>query len=120
MAMADANQPITPDSAARIVMLAFGNMDQGGMYWAYVAVKPSRYEKFKRLMVGKKYNMQNFVKDGFGEVVVSGEGSLPPRDVTKQVAELFGVPINQLFADIDPVAVIEQNIEKFKENDNTG
>src|SRR5437763_1785055 len=112
-----ADTAITQDSAARIIMLAFGNMEQGnGMYWAYVAVKPSRYEEFKRAMAGKQYNIQNFVKDEFGEVVVSGEGGLPPRDVTKQVAQLFGIPINQLFSDADPMPIINKAIDKLKEN----
>jgi hypothetical protein len=108
---------ITADNRSRIVMLAFGNMQHGNsMYWAYLAVKPTRYEEFRRIMAGKKYNIQNFVKDEFGEVVVSGEGGLPPRDVTKKVAQLFGIPINELFADINPIPVIEQAIEKLKKN----
>jgi len=112
-----ATTSITPDNAARVIVLTFGNMEQGGMYWAYVAVKPSRYEEFKRIAAGKKYNIQNFVKDGFGEVIVSGDGGLPPREVTKQVATLFNVPINQLFADIDPIVAIEKGIDKLIEND---
>ncbi len=114
------HKPLDPDNVARVVMLAFGNMEQGGMYWAYVAVRPSRYEEFKRRMTGKTYNIQNFVKDEFGEVVVSGEGGLPPREVTKQVALLFGVPVKQLFADIDPLEAIARGVKKLEENeDNT-
>ena len=60
-----------------------------------------------------------YQKDEFGEVVVSGEGGLPPRDITKQVAQLFGVPINQLFADTDPMPIINNAIEKLKENNST-
>ena len=116
--MGETKIPVTPDNLARIVMLAFGNMETGNsMYWAYVAVKPSRYEEFRQALAGRKYNIQNFVKDEFGEVVVSGVGGVPPKEVTKQVADLFGVPINQLFADIDPMNVITQGIKKIEESE---
>jgi len=109
--MADINQ--TTDDKARVIMLTFGHLEQGGMYWCYVAVKPTRYEEFKKLTGGKQYNIQNFVADGFGEIVVSGEGSLPPKEVTQQVAEIFGVPIKQLFADIDPLSEIAKELAKI-------
>jgi len=114
MAHAD---PIAPDDIARIVMLAFGPMEQGGEYWCYVAVRPGRYEEFKRAMAGKRYNIQHFEQDGYGEIIVSGDGGLPPRDVTKQVAQLFNIPIRQLFEDIDPQAAIAKGIEALKNAD---
>jgi hypothetical protein len=110
-----AQTAIPPDDVARVVMLTFGNMERGGMYWAYLAIKPSRYEEFKKISATKQYNIQNFVKDAFGEVIVSGEGGLPPRDVTKQVAKLFGIPYNQLFSDADPMPIIAKGIEKLQE-----
>ena len=114
--MAGRPQVHNPDDVARIVMLAFGTMESGGPYWCYVAVKPSRYEEFKRAMESKKYNMQNYAKDGYGEVVVSGEGALPPQDVTKQVAMMFNVPIKDLFADADPIVLINSKMKKLSEN----
>ncbi|MDE3015578.1 MAG: hypothetical protein KGI29_01450 [Pseudomonadota bacterium] len=104
-----------PDDVARVVMLAFGNMESGGAYWCYVAVKPSRYEEFKRAMESRKYNMQNYAKDGYGEVVVSGEGALPPQDVTRQVARMFNVPVKELFADADPIVLINKKIKQINE-----
>ncbi|MDE3059777.1 MAG: hypothetical protein KGJ06_02055 [Pseudomonadota bacterium] len=117
--MADSTR-IDPDDVSRIIMLAFGSMEQGGMYWCYVAVKPSRYDEFTRAMKSRQYNMQNFVGDGFGEVIVSGEGGLPPRDVTKQVAEIFGIPIKQLFASIDPMQAISRGVEAMKAKPDQG
>lgn len=109
---------LDPNDVARVVMLVLGNMDHGGPYWAYVAIKPGRYEEFKHAIGTKKYNIQNFVKDEYGEAVVSGEGALPPQAVTKEVAALFNVPIKQLFADIDPLDAIARGIKKLEENDN--
>lgn len=95
-------QPINPDDHSRIVMLAFGSMERGGKYWCYVAVKPGRYDAYRAALDTGQYNMQNFAADGFGEVIVSGEGSLPPQEITKQVADMFAIPVKQLFAQIDP------------------
>ena len=103
-----------PDDLSRVIMLAFGKLEQGGTYWCYVAIKPSRYDDFQRVMAAKNYNIQNFVKDGFGEIVVSGEGDLPPQYITKRVADLFGVPIKSLFADVDPKAEIDKKLKDFK------
>jgi hypothetical protein len=103
-----------PDSLSRIVMLAFGAMDHGGPYWCYVAVKPSRYDEFRKVMATKKYNIQQFAGDDYGEIIVSGEGVTPPQDVTKKVAELFNVPIRELFADADPRQTIATKIQSLK------
>jgi hypothetical protein len=100
-----------PDSLARILLLTFGTMDHGGPYWTYVAVKPSRYQEFLRAVTSKQYDMQNFDKDAYGEVVVSGEGRKPPTDVTRKVAKMFDVPIRELFKDDKPEETIRKKIE---------
>lgn len=105
--------PPNADSHSRIVMLAFGRMEHGGQYWCYVAVKPSRYEEYKAALDSKTYNMQRFADDGFGEVIVSGEGSLPPTEITKKVAAMFGIPIKQLFAQADPMQSAEEKIKSL-------
>ena len=109
-----ADNPIDPDKLSRIVMLAYGKMDHGGPYWVYVAVRPSRYAEFQKAMASKQYNMQSFDADGYGEVIVSGEGVMPPHDVTKQVAKMFNIPINELFKVTDPNKVIFAKIEELK------
>jgi hypothetical protein len=115
--MAD-HDALSLDDEARIVLLLFGPLESGGEYWCYVAVKPSRHDEFKRAMDSKRYNIQNFVSDDFGEVIVSGEGGLPPRDITKQVAAMFNVPIRQLFSDIDPQAALAMALEDRKNANN--
>lgn len=104
------SEPITQDDIARVIVLVRGMMEGGkGFYWCYVAVKPSRYDEFK-LVVTQKYNIQNFVKDGFGEVVVSAAGREPPKEVTEKVAEMFGVPAGSLFTDSNPIGTINQKL----------
>jgi hypothetical protein len=108
--MAD-NTHHDPDSVARILLLTFGTMDHGGPYWTYVAVKPSRYQEFMRAVSSKQYDMQNFDKDGYGEVVVSGEGRKPTTDITRQVAKMFDVPVLELFKETTPEETIRKKFE---------
>lgn len=68
----------------RIVILVRGIMNSGGFYWCFVAVKPELVTKFQKELVNK-YNIQNFVKDGYGAVIVSGKGRTPPDDILKQL-----------------------------------
>lgn len=112
--MGDMN--IDRDNVGRIIMLTYGKMEHGGPYWCYVAIKPSRFEEYKTAMASKQYNMQNFDLDGFGEIVVSGEGATPPQDVTQKVAALFDAPIRELFKDADPMATLDQKIQHLSGN----
>lgn len=105
---------VTSDFVARLVMLAHGNMADGNPFWCFVAVKPSRRDELQRLVSGKKFDINNFVRDGFGEIVVSGEGVIPPNEIVKKVAGMFNVPIRDLFQPFDQDAVITQEIERIK------
>ncbi len=80
---------------SRLVTLVRGVMEQGGFYWCYLAVKPDLIKKFQQA-VANKYNIQNFVKDAYGEVVVSGHGKEPPTEITKKVEEMFKVTFQQI------------------------
>lgn len=106
----DIDQNIHPDALSRIVMLTYGPMLKGGSYWCYVAVRPTRYDEFQKSMAKKNYDLQKFETDGFGEVIVSGTGVTPPNEVTQKVANMFGIPINMLFKDNDPVKSLEDKM----------
>lgn len=86
-----------PTTTSRVIMLTFGQMNHGGPYWCYVAVKPSRYDEFRQKMASMTYNMQQFDSEGYGEIVVSGEGIRPPSAISKQVAALYNIPLTVLF-----------------------
>jgi hypothetical protein len=94
--MPDANK----NEEVRNIVLIRGLMEQGGFYWCYVAVKPSLLVKFQQA-VASKYNIQNFVKDGFGEVVVSGRGRMPPQHIIAELTEKLGVEFESL-EDVSP------------------
>lgn len=70
-------------------------MQGGGFYWCFVAIKSDLVRKFQK-SVSSKYNIQNFVKDGYGEVVVSGRGRNPPEDVTAKLSEKLGISFENL------------------------
>jgi len=99
---------------ARIVMLVYGLMSNSNPFWCFVAVKPTRYKELQGLVAAKKLDLRNYVADGFGEIVVSGEGVVPPNDVVKTVAKMFDVPVRKLFDDVDPNDAISKEIEKLK------
>ncbi len=103
------------DKQARMVMLTYGRMQDGkSPYWCYVAVKPSQYDRFTKTTKDGKLNLHTFVEDGFGEVLVSGPGLLPPPSITRDIAQVFNTPIKDLFGDFDPQAVISAKIEQMK------
>lgn len=107
---------IDADDISRIVMLTYGKMNHGGPYWCYVAVRPSLYPEFSKAMDSKSYNIQNFAGDGYGEVIVSGEGVMPPKEITKKVAELFKISPKDLFADIEHNKRIDQIVEEVNDD----
>jgi hypothetical protein len=105
---------LTPDNVARMVTLVYGKMVDSNPFWCFVTVKPSQMKAFAQRVKDKKLDLRTYVDDGFGEIVVSGEGVLPPRDVIKTVAAMFNVPIRQLFADVNFDDVINKEIERLK------
>lgn len=95
--------PAAPDDI-RIITLIRGMMQQGGFYWCYLAIKPELMKKFQQA-VKNKYNIQNFVKDEYGEVIVSGRGKQPPVEITNQVSEMFDVTFEQIDAGTAEVSI---------------
>jgi hypothetical protein len=104
-----------PDNLSRVIMLLYGQMDHGGPFWCYVAVKPSRFEDFKIAEKAGKIDLYNF--DEYGEVIVSAEGQTPPEEVTLKVAEMYGADASTFFQPIDPIAEIGKKIDEMKAAD---
>lgn len=108
---------IEPNNLARVVMLVYGQMQKGkGAYWCYVAVKPGEYQRFMGLHKQRKINLYDFETEGFGEIIVSGQGVRPPSEVTHQIAKIYGMNIKDLFGDVDPEAVVAAKIAQMKES----
>ena len=88
-------EQVDKNGDSRLITLVRGLMERGGFYWCYLAIKPSLAKKFQQA-VANKYNIQNFAKDEYGEVIVSGRGKEPPAEITKKVTEMFGVTMKQI------------------------
>lgn len=109
-------QMMNPDNLARMVMLVYGPMQDGkGSYWCYVAIKPSEYQRFVGLHKARKINLLDFEKEGFGEIIVSGQGVRPPSEITYQVAQIYKINIKDLFGEINPESVLSKKIAQMKE-----
>ena len=105
----------TPDQIARIIMMVFGPMQQGGSYWCYVAVKPSQYARFQQELKAKRLDLNDF--DEFGEIIVSGDGVSPPPEVTMQVIKLYGGNPKYVMQDIDPMIEINNAVENVNKGE---
>jgi transcriptional regulator with XRE-family HTH domain len=82
---------IRVDEAERTIMLVFGFMAHGGPCWIYAAVRPSKQQAFSAAHKDGSLDLHAF--DAYGEIVVSGEGRLPPDEVTSKVNSMYGVKI---------------------------
>ncbi len=105
---------LSPDNVARMVVLVFGKTAESQPFWCFVALKPSMRPEVSQKIRDKTLDLTRFVEDGYGEIVVSGESAMPPRDVLKTVAAIFNVPVRSLFADFDFDAEISKEIELLK------
>ena len=106
------DDPYNPDKLSRVIMLLYGKMAHGGPSWCYVAIKPSKFEAFKKAEAEGKIDLYNF--DDFGEVIVSAEGETPPDEVTVKVAEIYGADPSTFFQQVDPMEQINDRIAEYK------
>lgn len=74
------------DANSAIVMLTQGKMADGRSYYAYVAVKPSKYRMFQKLTSMK----QPLVLSEFGEVIAAGFTYNPPPEVVEKMRMKYG------------------------------
>jgi len=105
---------LAPDHVARVVMLVYGVMSNSKPFWCFVAAKPTRYKELQALVAAKTFDIRKYEEDGFGEIVVSGEGVTPPNDVVQTVAKMFDVPVKKLFDDANPDVEIAKSIDELK------
>jgi transcriptional regulator with XRE-family HTH domain len=71
----------------RIIVLLYGLLANGNSFWLFAAIRPSKYQMFMAAQKANVLDLQTF--DPFGEIVVSGEGRMPPDDVILKVAEMY-------------------------------
>jgi len=108
------NAKVNPDDVTRIIMLIYGKLDDGGPFWCYVAVKPSKFEDFKKAEAEGSIDLYAFAP--FGEVIVSAAGQTPPEEVTRKVAEMYGADPSTFFQPMDPIKAVGDKLEEWEKN----
>ena len=69
-----------------IIVLDRGEMENGSFYWAYIAIKPSRYKEFMRI-TGER---RPIVLDEFGEILKHGFDEHVPQEAIDAMREEYG------------------------------
>ena len=116
----DNTPPLTPnatvnaDDVTRIILLIYGKLDTGGPFWCYVAVKPSKFEDFKKAEAEGKIDLYAF--EPYGEVIVSAAGETPPADVTAKVAEMYDADPSTFFQPMDPIKAVDEKLAEWQKN----
>lgn len=84
------------DLHTRTIVLIYGLLNDGGSFWLYAAVKPSKYQAFMAAQKDGTLNLYEFMP--YGEIIISGKGKSPPDEVTLKVAEMYQTDPETLLA----------------------
>jgi transcriptional regulator with XRE-family HTH domain len=82
------------DAVMRIIVFFCGWLASGRPFWAFVAIKPSRYEDFQTAQEAEAIDLYNF--SSYGEIIVSGDTDSPPDDVLLLVSRQYNLAIFEL------------------------
>jgi hypothetical protein len=80
------------DIDSTIIVLNTGVLEDGTPYWAYVAVKPSRYSEFMRLTASR----QPISLKEYGEILKCGLDKTVPEAARQEMARDYGCDDNYL------------------------
>lgn len=80
------------DDKVGIVHMINGKTGKGENFYAYISVRPSRYEDF--VLISRAKEQMDLHE--FGEILESGFGNEPPADVRRMMEEKYGVDHNFL------------------------
>jgi hypothetical protein len=74
------------DENSGVLCLSKGVLDSGKPYFAYIAVKPSKFEEFYRRSSAR----ETFVLDDYGMIIYMDELPEPPIEVQENMREFYG------------------------------
>ena len=74
------------DADSSVIELNHGTLNDGTPYWAYIAVKPSRYKDFKRLTA----DHQPIRLTEYGNILKFGFDDLVPTSVREEMKQKHG------------------------------
>lgn len=110
----DPNVPQTnPDDVARVIVLIYGVFDGSRPFWCYVAVKPSKYQEFLDAQKNGTLNLYEFAP--YGEIIISGEGTQPPEEVTLKVAEVYQTDPKRFFQPMNTDEEVKKRVAEHDE-----
>ncbi len=72
---------------SRTIVLLYGVMESNEPFWVFAAIRPSRYQEFIQAHREGKVDLEAFAP--WGELIISGEGKTPPKNVLDQVATMY-------------------------------
>lgn len=72
------------DETLQILLLVTGALQDGRTHYAYVSMPLSRYPAFRQAEAEGNYNLADF-----GEIIMHGDGEIPPESVRKQMEERY-------------------------------
>lgn len=72
---------------ARTIILLRGVLESNEPFWAFAAIRPSRYQEFQLAQRAGKVDLEAFAP--WGELIISGEGKTPPKIVLDKVATMY-------------------------------
>ena len=71
----------------RIIQYVDGTKADGELFWAYVAMKPERYEEYySQVMANEVLDL-----DDFGEILHQGGGAEPPEEIKQAMIKQYGM-----------------------------
>lgn len=77
------------DLLCTMVLLCRGVDAHNRRFWAYMCIKPSMADAFRRAHEQGTFNMGDF-----GTIIEAGEGEQPPPDVLQRMERDYGVKAN--------------------------
>jgi len=78
------------DSDSAIIVLNRGKLDDGAPYWAYIAVKPSRYREFIKATEERR----RVLLEEYGAFLHYGYGEDVPESVREEMKSSYGFDEN--------------------------
>jgi hypothetical protein len=78
------------DKENAIIAYTSGVTQEGKSYYAFVAVRPSAYKKFRRLTLAK----QPIILSEYGDVLASGYTARPEPEVVEMMQQKYGCDLD--------------------------
>jgi transcriptional regulator with XRE-family HTH domain len=83
----------------RKIVLVLGMLKNGNRSWLFAAIRPEMYSLFLTRYKADELYIHHL--ESLGEILLSGEGEMPPDDVTRKVAAMYNTTPDEFVSYID-------------------